>query len=147
MSKARKPRGWRVKPLGPPPLCACGCGQNVEIRGRIVRTYVKNHHRRRWLSMGLTPREAKVFERLERVYGLTPARYREMLNAQAGVCAICSTDKPGADRIMWCVDHDHVTGVVRGLLCIGCNAGIGNLKDDPHLLDRAAAYLRRGGLT
>lgn len=61
-----------------------------------------------------------------------------MLAKQEGKCAICDDvmDKPQ-------LDHDHATGKVRELLCPGCNVGIGNLKDDPEILDRAAAYIRK----
>jgi Recombination endonuclease VII len=58
-----------------------------------------------------------------------------MLAEQAGVCAICSLDLPLS------IDHDHVTGEVRGLLCSNCNLGIGNLRDDPEIIGSAIRYL------
>lgn len=75
-------------------------------------------------------------------FGLTLEDYDLMLNAQAGVCAICETD----DTSPWgvfCVDHCHETGRVRGLLCHRCNVAIGQARDDPILLRRAADYLER----
>jgi hypothetical protein len=56
-----------------------------------------------------------------RRYGLTIARYEEMLEGQRGVCAICDGLPSGKNKSL-CVDHDHETGAVRGLLCHRCNA-------------------------
>lgn len=78
-----------------------------------------------------------------RKYGLTRARYYEMLAEQGGVCAICGTDNPGDRRTtLFFVDHCHATGRVRGLLCSPCNLGIGKFGDEPERLERAAVYVR-----
>lgn len=75
-------------------------------------------------------------ERLAK-YGLSTASYDELVEAQGGGCAICgsATDAPLH------VDHDHETGMRRGLLCASCNRGLGFFGDDPDRLARAAAYL------
>lgn len=77
---------------------------------------------------------------LVRLYKITLAEYDALLAAQGGVCAIC--EGPPAVRDNFHVDHEHATGVVRGLLCHHCNIAIGGLKDSPELLEKAAAYLR-----
>ena len=69
-------------------------------------------------------------------YGLTEGEFERMRNAQGGRCAIC-----GSVEALH-VDHCHATGQVRGLLCGGCNSGIGRLRDDPELLMRGWEYLR-----
>lgn len=77
---------------------------------------------------------------LRYLYGLSVEDYQARLDAQGGVCAVCGTDKPGGKGAFH-VDHCHTGGHVRGLLCHHCNLGLGNFKDDPERLRRAAAYL------
>jgi hypothetical protein len=63
-----------------------------------------------------------------------------MLEHQGGGCAVCSKR---FDRLASMhLDHDHKTGLIRGITCLNCNQGIGKFFDDPNLLGRAAAYLR-----
>jgi hypothetical protein len=81
-----------------------------------------------------------------RRYGLTPEMFETKLAAQAGVCVICGNPpKPdgirAASRLH--VDHDHVTGVVRDLICNNCNRGLGYFRDDPALMRVAAEYIER----
>jgi hypothetical protein len=82
-----------------------------------------------------------------RRYGITREQYEEMWTRQGGRCAICNrlgseVHARGKAVLRLAVDHDHETGVVRGLLCNGCNLGLGGFDDDPEALERAAAYLR-----
>lgn len=79
---------------------------------------------------------------LKRLYGITLAEFNEMVTDQGGRCAICGVDPP---RLV--VDHDHESGVVRGLLCDSCNNGLGRFRDDPDALMAAAAYLLRGAVS
>ena len=75
-------------------------------------------------------------------YGLTFDQYEKMLKDQNGICAMLGCHRPAA-----CVDHDHMTGVVRKLLCKSCNAALGIFGDDPEKLRKAAEYIenfRRG---
>lgn len=77
-----------------------------------------------------------------RKYGLTMADFDALLESQGGVCAICKGDRNGPGS-RFHVDHNHQTGVVRGLLCGRCNTAVGLLQDDPNIAEAAAAYLRR----
>lgn len=72
-------------------------------------------------------------------YGITFQEYDALLTKQNGTCAICRL--PCATGRKLCIDHDHKTGKVRGLLCRTCNSGIGLLKEDIDTLKRAVQYL------
>lgn len=76
-----------------------------------------------------------------RRYELTPAEYDALVDAQGNRCRICGEPPKNSDRYGLVVDHDHATGVIRGLLCNGCNLGLGLFGDDPEKLKRAIAYL------
>lgn len=66
--------------------------------------------------------------------------YEALLDKQNGLCAICFM--PPSGRVKWlCVDHNHTTGEIRGLLCNHCNRAIGLLRDDPQIAANAADYL------
>lgn len=97
------------------------------------------HHRRQKLKHPARYLKAMRKSALSR-YGLTIADYRDMLVGQAGRCLIC-LQVPVSDLV---VDHDHATGVVRGLLCSACNSALGMLRDDTTRLSSAIRYL---GLT
>lgn len=78
------------------------------------------------------------------LYGMTQDQFNEMLESQGGACAICgSSEWLGTKDHVPHVDHDHVTGKVRGLLCGDCNLMLGKAKDDPARLRAAADYLER----
>jgi hypothetical protein len=71
-------------------------------------------------------------------YGLSLEEFNSMVTSQNGRCAICNEVPTGRG---FHVDHCHLTGKIRGLLCRGCNLALGNMKDDPVRLMTAANYL------
>lgn len=84
-----------------------------------------------------------ILERLSQTfrykkYGLTFNDFSQMVKDQNGLCAICGN--PCITGIL-SIDHNHDTGLVRGLLCRKCNIGIGMLNDDVELLEKAIKYL------
>jgi hypothetical protein len=83
--------------------------------------------------MSLTDTDRKMMRLRQRLYGLSPIAYRDMLAKQQSRCGLC--DKEMTNHIA--VDHDHHTGRVRGLLCKHCNLALG------HLEDRGAAWVER----
>lgn len=88
---------------------------------------------------------------LLRRYGISVERYEALLASQCGCCACCGRldvgrTGPLARGLHLLVDHDHVTGEVRGLVCHKCNVGIGALGDTVEGVKRALAYLERHAL-
>ena len=92
----------------------------------IDRQRWKRPHRRDWW--------------LKKKFGISLKEYTALLETQGGGCAICGGG-PTGKQVWLSVDHDHATGVIRGLLCHSCNAAIGMLKDDPALCKAAGSYL------
>jgi len=80
-----------------------------------------------------------------RTFGITADDFDALLEKQGGVCAICGCAPERAASFH--LDHDHVSGAIRGILCLDCNQGVGKFRDDPGLLERAAAYIREGRTT
>lgn len=91
--------------------------------------------------------QATWVRNLWRNYRMTPECFNRLWAEQDGKCLVCevSLEPRGRTSNAACVDHNHDTGEVRGLLCRGCNHGIGCLKDDPKVLEAAARYLRERG--
>ncbi|MCZ4119021.1 endonuclease domain-containing protein [Streptomyces sp. H39-S7] len=76
--------------------------------------------------------------RVQVTYGLGPGEYEELFNAQGRVCAICGQTR----RTRLDVDHDHITGLVRGLCCRLCNRKLlPAARNSPTVLRSAAGYL------
>jgi hypothetical protein len=93
-------------------------------------------------DMRLTMRQRAVAR-----YGITLEQYEKMLADQGNACAVCGepeSDIQNGKLRPLCVDHDHATGKIRGLLCNDCNRGLGFLGDNADRLEKAAYYLRAG---
>ena len=84
--------------------------------------------------------------KLKNLYGINIEQYQEMLKEQNNLCAVCGNKESmvnsKSNKVQkLCVDHDHTTGKVRGLLCTACNKGLGILKDNPDIVLRGYNYL------
>lgn len=100
------------------------------VRASTARSNLKSFHHRR--------------KHLLKSYGLTVEEYASLLDLQGGVCAVCGkeeTERTKGSLRRLCVDHDHLTGAVRGLLCNSCNTALGKFNDDRALLVAAVKYL------
>lgn len=96
-----------------------------ESRQRSIKKYYKNN-------------QHKATDANRRIkYNLTKQEFSDLISRYS-VCAICG--RPPVKRRL-CIDHDHVTGKIRGLLCNSCNRMLGYGKDDPVVLRLAADYL------
>ena len=102
---------------------------NKEAINKRSSEYYKNNKDKftgtRWAEQGIN---------------LTVEQYEYMVMCAGGCCEICG-DHLSESPTALAVDHDHETGEVRGLLCRGCNLGIGNLRDDADQCIEAAGYL------
>ncbi len=107
----------------------CKWGHDFAVHG-----YVKNDG-----SRGCRPCHRE--HRLMRTYDLKRGQYDAMFEEQSGHCGICEVELEEGKNLA--VDHDHVTGAVRGLLCNNCNNGLGRFFDNPVWIHRAGDYVER----
>ena len=83
---------------------------------------------------------------LKSKYNITLDEYDKLFEKQKGLCAICGQKETRRNKYnVWhlAVDHSHITGKVRGLLCGNCNSMLGFVKDKPTLLLNAYSYLNK----
>lgn len=111
----------------------------------VCKPCIRAERRLRWHEKPLEERRYQRNRHLRSNYGMTLVDYEEMLTSQLGSCAICGAAPPeNASRFgVLHVDHNHVTGAIRGLLCQNCNRGLGMFNDDPTRLLQAAEYVSK----
>lgn len=124
-----------------------------EIRAKARRKYRMEHpeearayateRNRKWNATNPDKRREHNRRSLLRKYGLTLERYEAMLVAQGHACAICQRHQTGSLHRQLYIDHDHRTGIVRGLLCYRCNTALGQFGDDAAGLWKALNYVMR----
>lgn len=113
------------------------CKDCINTRRRELKSYKK------WAAKNKEHlRKYDRNYRLKVKYGINSEIYDKMLEDQDHRCCICRSDTPDGSGNFH-VDHCHTTGKVRGLLCHHCNTGIGSLKDDVDILQKAIDYLNK----
>jgi hypothetical protein len=123
-------------------FCSPRCGDRNH---RAHNREMHNAKSRRWSRRNpAADRQVRRRAELKSKYGITPEDYERMFAEQGGCCAVCRRPPeraPTRSGGYLCVDHDHVTGEVRGLLCGHCNAVLGYAEDSPMVLRSAIHYL------
>jgi len=136
------------------PICARGhlrdlshqdafghCKQCHRINSRAY--YKKNIDKMRmWAKTKAATTAYKNVHRnwkLQKDFGLSLEEYNQMFAAQNGLCLGCYKHQ-SIFKKAFAVDHDHLTGKVRGLLCMKCNSVLGYVADDSTILRRLADY-------
>jgi endogenous inhibitor of DNA gyrase (YacG/DUF329 family) len=89
-----------------------------------------------WLSRNPDRNHAK---KLKHLYKMTIEQYKSMESDQNGVCKICKRVCPSGRKLS--VDHCHISGKIRGLLCMKCNKGLGSFEDNMENMKIAIQYL------
>lgn len=113
--------------------------QRLEYKRRYRAKNKKKIH-----EYNISTREhRKILDRTRALksFGLTTEHYDAMFNKQEGKCAICGIHQSELKPAL-CIDHNHQTNKIRGLLCGKCNRGLGYLNDSIDLLQAAINYLK-----
>jgi NMD protein affecting ribosome stability and mRNA decay len=101
--------------------------KNADKMRERSRTFYRKH------------RESELDRVRFKKYGISGDRFREIIKGQNGKCPICDII---LSRTL-CVDHNHTTNKVRGIICNNCNFAIGNAGDSPIRLRAMADYLEK----
>lgn len=105
--------------------------QNKEKQDKYNKEYRSTHEENK---------EHKNELRIKRQYGITINEYNDMLKKQDNKCAICGKELIVGNEIIH-IDHSHITGKVRGILCMKCNLQLGVYENNKELFKLMAKYL------
>ncbi len=106
--------------------------RSPKAKVRKARYHAKNPHARR-------------ADHIKRNYGITLAQESALVEAHQGLCAVCDMSLSEGYRNQ-CIDHDHKTGEIRGLLCRRCNMALGLLDESPAIVKSLHRYLLIGNI-
>lgn len=131
------------------------CNKSTSLSGFYTKTYkgktvycseCKQCNSVRSKKLYTSERGFKI--KLKRKYNISWEQYLEMYFKQNKKCFICQkvlqlAGQNASKSQTACIDHDHNTNQVRGILCVSCNTGLGNFRDNPDLLSTAIRYLKQ----
>lgn len=123
-------------------LCRCDCGTERAVCASNLKPGTSKSCGCLWderVKIPYSEKKDKMYSR----YGITLGVYHDMLTNQSSGCAVCGYQPSLTERRL-SVDHDHQTGVVRGLLCHHCNMALGHARDKVDRLLGLVNYLSRG---
>lgn len=112
------------------------CGNTTRyLEGSKQCVYCKNQARKAWRERN--KHKKHEYKYWGDIYGLKRGEAEKMLLKQNNKCLICNTSSN-----KWHIDHNHITGKVRGILCLSCNVLLGMSKENIDILQSAINYLK-----
>jgi hypothetical protein len=127
--------------------------KDPEVRRAYYKAYAIKHRtrileiRKKWYRNHVLTHRTDVMNRhYQQRFGISLDEFRRMMDKQDNKCAICEIEfSPKTfsrnNSTKACLDHCHITNVIRAVLCGNCNRMLGLAKDSPHILLNAARYL------
>ena len=112
------------------------CQNAVRMASGSYNTWHNSPNGRKWKA------RYEYEYRLKKHFGIDLKQYNIIKKSQNGRCKICLATKSKGWSKKLVVDHCHITGKIRGLLCSLCNVGLGSFKDNQKSLIMAAKYLK-----
>jgi hypothetical protein len=115
--------------------------KEIAEKAKVYRQKHKAKFRERNKISNFRNRENNHAWRRKNLYGLSQEAYYTLLGEQGGACAVCGSDD-WLTRVPH-IDHDHITGKVRGVVCRKCNLALGHLGDDLNTAKSMVRYLEK----
>lgn len=145
VNQAARERDRRLRDSGVPRICArCKKTRPSTDFGRTYCRKCESKRRAAYESQSGEYRQAYARAYyLKKTYGITVEQYEAMLGAQGGGCAICEVAEGDSKGRRLFVDHNHVTGEIRMLLCARCNFAVKGLADDADWGRKVIEYVER----
>lgn len=106
-------------------------------RCRILYHKKRNHYLEKNMKYRIKHPETLRSYKLKTKYGISISEYEELYKSQNGKCFLCESK----DNL--CIDHNHISGKVRSILCKKCNTALGMVNDNSLLLRKMADYIER----
>lgn len=115
------------------------------FKNPVKKDLINKRRRRNYSTDGGARRERNRKNSLKQLYGLTVEQYDDLRKQQDYKCAICNIHEKDAVRGKLYVDHSHITGENRGLLCAKCNSALGLFKENVVTMQNAVKFLKKHG--
>jgi hypothetical protein len=144
-------------------ICECGnvisprskkskcrrCYKNEDARLQYkLNPKIKNDKNKKYHDKYLKSKSYRLSQlkhklnRTNKRYGITMIERDKMIVNQNNKCLICGVDFSSIPQNHICIDHNHITGKVRGILCNKCNSGLGMFRDNPGYILKAVEYIK-----
>lgn len=116
-------------------------GREAAARYRKRHPDLVAKYQQKWYKSNKNSKLGATKRRMHQLkYGISLEARDAIFAAQGFCCGACGSFDPGS-KLGWVLDHNHETGIIRGVLCLGCNSALGFVKDNPDVLGALIRYI------